>query len=270
MRCPSLPVASRVIPISFAMAMAWSGLVLCAALNGYAQPENATSFRPDQSKLPAPPPAGAIVLFDGKEHEFLSMAGQTVNWPIEDGCLVSKRSENRVNHIVSRWHFRDADIHVEFNVSEIAEGNSGIYIHGNYELQIFNSYGKKDVSEHDQGALYGFAKPLVNAAKKPGEWQVYDIRYRAPRRNAEGKITEPGSVTAWLNGQLVQDNTRFEEPRSVYHPFRYGTTPYLKGVGEKQLKTQIGPVFLQDHESPTRFRNVWIKPLDDLAVRTSP
>jgi len=228
------------------------------------------NFRPDQTKLPVSPPDGAIVLFDGKEPLFQSMSGESINWPIENGCLVSQRSGNRVNHIVSRWHFRDADIHVEFNVSEKAEGNSGIYIHGNYELQIFNSYGKKEVTEHDEGALYGFSKPLVNAAKPTGEWQVYDIRYRAPRRNAEGKIVEPGSISAWLNGQLVQDNTRFEEPRSVYHPFRYGTTPYLKAILERQLKTQVGPVFLQDHESPTQFRNVWIKPLDDKAVEYDP
>ena len=142
---------------------------------------------------------------------------------------------------------------------------SGIYIHGNYELQIFNSYGKKDVTEQDEGALYGFSKPLVNAAKPAGEWQVYDIRYRAPRRNEEQKIIKPGSVTAWLNGQLVQNNTLFEEPRSVYHPFRYGTTDYLKKIWKKQLATQVGPVFLQDHGSPTRFRNVWIRPLDEKA-----
>lgn len=239
---------------------------LCGIPCSLAFGQDASDFKPDQSRLPVTPPEGAIVLFDGKDHQFLSMSGDAINWPLEEGCLTSKRSENRVNHIVSKWHFRDADIHVEFNVSEKAEGNSGIYIHGNYELQIFNSYGKTEITEHDQGALYGFAKPLVNASKKPGEWQVYDIRYRAPRRDASGKITEPGSVTAWLNGQLVQDNTRFEEPRSVYHPFRYGTTPYLKRISERQRKTQVGPVFLQDHESPTRFRNVWIRPLDDQAM----
>ena len=227
-------------------------------------------FKPDQSKLPVAPPEGAIVLFDGTTNQFLSMNGGPVNWPIEDGCLVSTRSENRVNHIVSQWHFQDADVHVEFNVSPNAEGNSGVYLHGNYELQIFNSFGVESPTEQDEGALYGFAKPLVNASKKPGEWQVYDIRYRAPRRDAEGKITVPGSVTAWLNGQLVQENTKFEEPRSVYHPFRYGTTDYLKAIWKKHLATHVGPVFLQDHESPTRFRNVWIKPLDDRALLYKP
>lgn len=226
--------------------------------------QGAPEFQPDQSVLPVPPPEGAVVLFDGKTTRFVNMQGGPIDWPIEDGCLIAKRSDNRVNHIVSEWHFRDADIHVEFMVSEIAEGNSGVYLHGNYELQIFNSYGVTSPTEHDAGALYGFAPPLVNAARKPGEWQVYDIRYRAPRRNEQGKIVAPGTVTAWLNGQCVQRDTSFEEPRSVYHPFRYGNTPYLDAIGKKQRTTQIGPVFLQDHESPTRFRNVWIKPLDDV------
>ena len=223
-------------------------------------------FRPDQSVLASPAPQGAIVLLDAKSHQFLSMSGEGIDWKRQDDGLVATKSENRVNHIVSQWHFQDADIHVEFMVSELAEGNSGIYIHGNYELQIFNSFGKKEITEHEQGALYGFSKPLVNASKEPGQWQVYDIRYRAPRRDDKGKITEPGEVTAWLNGQLVQDRTRFEEPKSVYHPFRYGTTDYLKKIGKQQLATSVGPVFLQDHGSPTRFRNVWILPLDDKAI----
>lgn len=235
-------------------------------------PSSATSegFAPDQSQIPTPAPEGAIILLDEQKLEFLSMRGEATDWTRDADSLVAAKSPSHVNHIVSRWHFRDADIHVEFMVSEIAEGNSGIYIHGNYEMQIFNSYGKQDLNEHAEGALYGFAKPLVNASRKAGEWQVYDIRYRAPRRDANGKITEPGSVSAWLNGQLVQKDTRFEEPRSVYHPFRYGTTDYLAKIWKQQLATQTGPMFLQDHGSPTRFRNVWIKPLDDKAFLYKP
>jgi hypothetical protein len=226
--------------------------------------QDGDTFRPDQSVLPVPAPSDAIVLFDGQNARFRSMRGGPIDWPIEDGCLVSTPAEGRVNHIVSEWHFRDAEVHVEFMVSAIAEGNSGVYLHGNYELQIFNSFGVVSPTEHDEGALYGFNPPLVNASRKPGEWQVYDIRYRAPRRDDTGKIVTLGSVTAWLNGQCVQRDTRFEEPRSVYHPFRYGNTPYLDKIGVQQRAKQIGPVFLQDHGSPTRFRNVWIKPLDEV------
>jgi Domain of Unknown Function (DUF1080) len=223
-------------------------------------------FEPKQDTLPVKPPAGAVVLYDGnKTNEFLKKDGQALNWKIENGELISSRDKNRANHVVSRIHFRDADIHVEFNVSPVAQGNSGIYIHGNYEMQIMNSHGKKELTEQEAGSLYGFQKPLVNATRPAGEWQVYDIRYIAPRRNGEGKITEEGTITAWLNGQKVQDGTRFGEPRSVYHPYIYQTTPYLQKIWAKQKATSVGPVFLQDHDSPCRFRNVWILPLDEHA-----
>jgi len=225
-----------------------------------------SKFAPDQSKLPVPPPKDAIVLFDRKgKMEFVSMKGGEINWPIKDGTLVSTRGGSNVNHIVSKLHFRDAEIHVEFNINEKGAGNSGVYIHGNYELQIINSFGKGKPTMNDIGAVYGFSKPLVNAARKRGEWQVYDIRYRAPRRDESGKIVEEGHITAWLNGQQVQDDARFGEPRSVYHPYRHGTTPYLQTIWKQQKKTMTGPVFLQDHGNPVRFRNVWIRPLDDKA-----
>ena len=241
----------------------------------YATQVNAQGeFKPDQSSIPAKPPANAKVLLgESSDHEFLSMGGDKPNWPFENGAITSSPSDGgNQNHIVSKWHFRDADIHVEFKVSPKNQGNSGIYIHGHYELQILNSHGKadKELSQHDEGSIYGFEKPLVNAALPAGEWQVYDIRYRAPRRDADGKITEPGAITAWLNGKKVQDNTRFEEPRSVYHPFRYGNTPYLNEIIPQLKSKQVGPLFLQDHGSPAQFRNVWIVPLDDMAIHYQP
>ncbi len=227
-------------------------------------------FKPDQSKLPVAPPKGAVVLLGEKDnHRFLSMAGEKINWPIEDGIVTSTPKGNR-NHIVSDLHFRDADIHVEFMLPEKGPANSGVYIHGNYEVQILNSHGKEAITQEDAGSLYGFSKPLANACRKPGEWQVFDIRYRAPRRDDAGKIIEDGSVTVWFNEQKVLDNTKFGEPRSVFHPFRFGTTPYLEKIWERQKKTMIGPVFLQDHGNPVKFRNVWVRPTDDLAVTYDP
>ncbi len=221
-------------------------------------------FEPKQDKLPVAVPPGATVLFDGSgSTKFLSKTGEKINWPITDGQLVSTKGGQNSNHIVSSIHFRDAVIHVEFLLPPKGSGNSGVYIHGNYELQIIRSHDKKTLTQKDMGAVYGFAKPLVNAARKPGEWQVYDILYAAPRRDGKQKIVKEGSITAWLNGQLVQKNTRFGESRSVYHPYRHQTTPYLTAIFEKQKKTMTGPVFLQDHGHAVRFRNVWILPLDD-------
>ena len=233
--------------------------------------EGGSDFAPRQSQLPVPPPTDAVVLFDtGKVNRFLGKSGGSPDWSIEDGTLVSTPGKGRTNHLVSAFHFRDADIHVEFNLPESGSGNSGIYIHGNYELQIENSSGKDRLTQQIMGAVYGFAPPLVNASRKPGTWQVFDIRYRAPRRDAQGRIVVAGSLTAWLNGKKVQENTRFGEPRSKYHPFRYGTTPYLQEIWRRQRSSSIGPLFLQDHDQPVRFRNIWVRPLDPLASMYAP
>jgi hypothetical protein len=233
------------------------------------QEQVSEAFAPDQSQLPIKPPAGAVMLFDdGTTNKFVGMGGTTINWPVKDGAVESTRGQAvpgkpRSNHIVSTYHFRDADIHAEFLLPKNSAGNSGLYIHGHYELQIFNSIGTERLTQGDMGAVYGFAAPQVNATRKPGEWQVYDVRYRAPRRDAEGRITKEGSLTAWLNGQKVQEDLIFGEPRSSYHPYRHGRTDYLARIEARQKATMTGPLFLQDHDAPVRFRNIWIRPLDD-------
>jgi hypothetical protein len=231
----------------------------------------AHAFAPKQDTLPVAPPKDAIVLFDGEgTNLFLGMDGGQINWPIEDGALVSTRDQRRSNHLVSKLHFRDAELHAEFMLPEKTSGNSGLYIHGNYELQIFNSFGITEPQMGDMGAIYGFSKPLVNACRAPGQWQVYDILYHAPRRDEQGEIVQDGSITAFLNGVKVQAGATFGEPASKYHPYRYGTTSYLQEIWKRQKATGVGPVFLQDHDSPVRFRNVWVRPLDDHAFLYEP
>ncbi len=220
------------------------------------------AFTPDQSTLPVAPPADAVRLIaPGVEPKFTSMTGGPINWEIEEGTLVVTRSKSHANHIVSSVMFEDADIHAEFMVSPLAHGNSGLYIHGHYEMQIYDSFGVEEFTSQDEGSLYRFSKPLVNASRPAGEWQVYDIRFIAPKRNPDGSLKSAGTLKAWLNGQLVQDGVSFTGPRSPYIPYKHGVTDYLRGV-EKQLQaTGKGPLFLQDHGSPTRYRNVWIRPL---------
>ncbi|MFM8413113.1 MAG: family 16 glycoside hydrolase [Planctomycetota bacterium] len=223
----------------------------------------APDFRPVQEPLPVKPPAGAILLFgDGSEGppKFVAMDGGPIDWRVQDGTLVVTKSPRRANHVVSEVVFRDADIHAEFLVDKAADGNSGLYIHGLYEMQILDSFGVEPPTDQDEGSLYRFAKPLVNASRPAGEWQVYDIRYTAPRRDAAGNVTQPGTITAWLNGRLVQDGVEFTEPRSPYIPYRYGVTEHLRTVQKRLAETGQGPLFLQEHGSPTRFRNVWIVP----------
>ena len=222
-----------------------------------------SDFHPDQHALPMNPPEDAIILLgiDSKP-KFTAMNGEPIDWAAKDGVLTATRSARHINHIVSTEMFQDADIHAEFMTSPIAHGNSGLYIHGHYEMQIYDSFGVKQITQQDEGSLYRFTKPFVNASRPPGEWQVYDIRFIAPRRHANGLMQSPGTLKAWLNGKLVQDGVTFTEPRSPYIPYKHGVTTHLKKVEKALHETSKGPLFLQDHGSPVKFRNIWIKRLD--------
>jgi hypothetical protein len=232
------------------------------------------AFHPVQSPLPVQPPSDAIVLVGADGHvvdaadrpAFVSMTGGPIDWEVRDGGLEVAASDRRANHIVSTMTFRDADIHAEFVTSPEGSGNSGLYVHGLYELQILDSAKSHPPQMQDEGALYRFAPPLVNAALPTGQWQVYDIRFIAPRRDGSGAITKPGRLTAWLNGRLVQDAIEFAEPRSPYTPFKHGVTNYMRDVEKRILETGAGPLVLQDHGSRARFRNVWVRPLDGADV----
>jgi Domain of Unknown Function (DUF1080) len=211
-------------------------------------------------------PKGAIVLFDGTSiNHFVSSTGKAIDWPVENGALVSRPNSRRSNNLVSRLHFRDAEIHLEFMLPSIGDGNSGVFIQGTYELQILNSAGKETLTAGDMGAIYGLHPPLVNAALGPGEWQILDIHFCAPRRDANGNIKSDGTITAWLNGRKIHDGVKVGEKTSAYNPYIYDTTPYMKKIRARQEITSTGPLLLQDHDNPVRFRNIWVKPLDHLA-----
>lgn len=208
--------------------------------------------------LQGKPPSDAVVLFDGKSTEALvRVDGKPCDWKVEDGVLTVGSG-----FVVSKFHFRDAQIHAEFAVPTKEAGNSGLYIHGHYEMQISNTAGQTQASKEMIGSLYRFEAPLVNAGRSVDEWQSYDIVYRAPRYQA-GKIEEEGNITAFLNGVVVQNHIAFKEPRSPYTPYIYRETPYTLQILESLKKTDRGPLYLQDHQSPVRYRSVWIRPLDE-------
>lgn len=204
------------------------------------------------------PPSDAIVLFDGSSADaFLDVDGKACHWPVKDGVMTVG-----TGFIVSKLHFRDAQIHAEFSVPGNGHGNSGVYIHGQYEMQISNTAGSTEPSKEVIGSLYRYELPLVNAGRPADEWQSYDIIYRAPRYK-DGKIAEPGTITSILNGVLVQNHATFTEPRSPYTPYVYRSTAYTAKILESLKRTEAGPLYLQDHQSPVRYRSVWIRPLDD-------
>jgi hypothetical protein len=125
-------------------------------------------------------------------------------------------------------------------------GNSGVYLQGRYEIQVLDSYNNKTYPDGHAGAFYGNFPPLVNASRKPGEWQTYDIVFKAPKPSADSRSIEPGAFTVFHNGVLVQNHV----------PVKSATTAAaFKGV------TEVGPLVIQDHGNPVRFRNIWIRKL---------
>ena len=197
---------------------------------------------------PGPPPADAIVLFDGKDLAQWRGEKGAAQWKLEDGAMVV----NGTGSLMTRESFGDCQLHLEWAAPARIEGegqgrgNSGVYLQGRYEIQILDSHNNKTHPDGQAGAFYGHAAPLVNAARKPGEWQTYDIIFHAPRTTAEG-TTEPGSFTVLHNGVLIQDHVPIPGDPTTAAP--------LRGIAAE------GPLVLQDHGNPVRFRNIWIRRL---------
>lgn len=194
------------------------------------------------------PPSDAIVLFNGKDlSAWKSENGAAANWKVEQG-----HAEVRAGSIVTREEFGAIQLHIEWaSPAEVkgegqGRGNSGVYLQGRYEIQVLDSYQNKTYFNGQAGSFYGHQPPLVNASRKPGEWQSYDIVFHPPH-TSDGK-TVPGSVTVFHNGVLVQDHTPISGEATTAASFS-GVTPK-------------GPLLLQDHGNPVRYRNIWIRKLD--------
>lgn len=201
---------------------------------------------------PGPPggvPSDAIILFSGADFaQWRGQRGDVPKWKLGQGWMETTPTGG----IFSRQEFGDCQLHVEWASPTEAKGegqgrgNSGIYLQGRYEIQVLDSYQNKTYPNGQAGAFYGHAAPLVNVCRKPGEWQTYDIIFHGPKQTSEGKI-QPGSFTVLHNGVLIQDHVPVDGKPTTAAP--------LSGVVAK------GPLFLQDHGNPVRYRSVWIRPL---------
>jgi hypothetical protein len=195
------------------------------------------------------PPSDAIVLFDGKDlSKFRGQSSAEPKWKVANGVMETTPQGG----LFSQQEFGDCQLHVEWaSPSEVkgdgqGRGNSGVYLMGRYEIQVLDCFHNKTYPNGQCGAFYGHNAQLVNACRKPGEWQAYDIIFHAPKQLADGKV-QPGSYTVLHNGVLIQDHIPVGAQSTTAAP--------LKGLVEK------GPLYLQDHGNPVRFRNVWIRPL---------
>jgi hypothetical protein len=195
------------------------------------------------------PPSDAIVLFDGKDlSKFRGERSPEAKWRLGDGYM----EVTSTGGIFSREEFGDCQLHIEFATPAVVQGegqgrgNSGVYLMGRYEIQVLDSYHNQTQPEGQCGAFYGHNAPLVNASRKPGEWQSFDIMFRAPKLLEDGKV-QPGSFTVLHNGVLIQDHIPVGGQPTAAAP--------LGGIAA------TGPLYLQDHGNPVRYRNVWIRRL---------
>ena len=198
-------------------------------------------------------PSDAILLFNGKDLSgWESAKGGPAQWAVENGEMVDVP---KAGDIRTSQSFRDIQLHVEWMVPVLPpdrkgqdRGNSGIYLQGLYELQVLDSYDNPTYVNGEAGSIYKQSAPLVNALKPAPNWQAYDIVYYAPRFYADGTLAEPARITVFLNGVLVQSNF------AIKGPTEYRGMPVYKPHGD-------GPILLQAHNNPVRYRNIWVRKL---------
>lgn len=199
-------------------------------------------------------PSDAIVLFDGKDLSgWKSLRdGSDAKWVIRDGYMEVTRG---TGDIATKQEFGDCQLHIEWATpaevkgNDQGRGNSGVFLMGHYEIQVLDSYNNKTYFHGQAGSIYKQHPPLVNVSRKPGEWQTYDIIFAKPEFDEMGKVTKRARATVLHNGVVVQNNAEI-----------YGETWHDKPA--LYIKhSDKGPLKLQDHGNPVRFRNIWVRPL---------
>lgn len=202
---------------------------------------------------PGRPPSDAVVLFDGRDlSHWQQKDGSPPKWKLGKGYFEVVPGSG---YLYTREAFGDCQLHVELAEPEPPKGedqnrgNSGVFLHGLYEVQVLDSYRSPTYPDGQAAAVYGQFPPLVNASRPPGVWQSYDIVFHGPRFDAGGQLTRPARLTVLHNGVLVQDDVELTGPTA--HHQRPPYTPQPEKL----------PLALQDHGDPVRYRNIWIREL---------
>ena len=194
-------------------------------------------------------PSDAVVLFDGTD---LSSWENAENWTIEDGVMVSGKGDAR-----TKESFGDCQLHIEWSAPVPAKGsgqgrgNSGVFLMNNYELQVLDSYDNETYNDGQAGAIYKQTPPQVNATRPPGQWNVYDVVWTAPRFNEDGSLKSPAFITALHNGALILNHFELR-----------GDNPFSRPPQYNKHAERL-PIRLQDHGNPVRFRNIWVREIKD-------
>ena len=271
MWCYMKPIKKPVISACSLMMMfaggAHSGNALAEGAGAPAKPEDTEQWEPVPAKVSpgadgGAAPSDAIVLFDGHNLDEWVMAGDRspARWHIEKGVLVVDKS---VGNIETKRLFKDYQLHLEWRIpADVtgegqARGNSGLFLASTgpadqgYEIQILDSWENRTYVNGQAASVYKQSPPLVNASRKPGEWQSYDVIWTAPVFGADGTLGAPAFVTLLHNGVLVQNHFRLT-----------GETLYIGKPGYRAYDRAA--IKLQAHHDPSApisFRNIWVREL---------
>lgn len=200
-------------------------------------------------------PSDAIMLFDGTDLSgwIRSDTGEPAQWLVQDGYMEVVPGAGSIE---TKEHFGDCQLHVEFACPAEVEpdepypGNSGVFMMGLYEVQVLDCWEHLIYADGVTGAMYGQVPPLVNACRRPGEWQTFDIVWEA-HRFSDGKLIRPARITALFNGLLIHLRSELR-----------GRTTYKQVTDYSEPLPNEGPVKLQNHGGDqVRFRNIWYRPL---------
>ena len=222
--------------------------------------------RPEATEVwtPAPPvvtagatpqeaPSDAIILFDGKDlSKWTDNKQNAVRWKSENGAMTAEKG---TGDIQTRQAFGSCQLHIEWRTPKKVvdsgqnRGNSGIFLMGQYELQVLDSYNNKTYSNGQAGSIYKQSMPLVNVCRPAGEWQIYDIIFTAPKFDENNIVVSPARITVFQNGVVIQNHVEVKG-KTVYT----GKPSYTKHKDKEYL-------VLQEHGSPVSYRNIWLREL---------
>ncbi len=267
MHVPAMP-SIRKFFVLFASFSITTGIL--SAQTEKAKPEDTELYSPvpkivTPGKTDAEPPSDAIILFNGKNLNAWRAEGsdtsKAAGWKVSDDMLTV---DKKAGGILTRQKFTDYQLHVEFRIPETitgsgqARGNSGIFLailsdndDVGYELQVLDNYTNTTYVNGQVGSIYKQSIPLANPSRKPGEWQNYEIVWKAPRFKNDGSLLTAATVTVFLNGVLVQNNY------ALTGVTQYIGKPYYKAHGAAPIKLQAHG----DSSEPISYRNIWLRQL---------
>ena len=242
---------------------------ILAAQSAQPKPEDTEQWTPvppivTPGATDAAPPSDAILLFNGRdENQWVSAQDHTpARWIVHDGILTVSKAPG-VGNIQTIRTFRNYQLHIEWRIptsitgSGQARGNSGVFLASTgpgddgYELQVLDSYGNTTYVNGQAGSIYKQSPPLVNPARKPGQWQTYDVIWTAPTFAPDGTLATPACVTVFFNGVLVQNHFKLTGQTL------YIGKPFYKAYSSAPIKLQAHG----DASQPISYRNIWVRPL---------